>query len=107
MTLRVAVVGLGRMGHFYAQTIAGLAPLVHLAAVADPDPAARASLGDTPASLLADPREALDQPGIDAVIIATPTSTHASLVAAAARAGEAIFCEKPLALSVAETRAVL
>src|SRR6266542_3262512 len=42
-------------------------------------------------------------PDIDAVVIATPSSTHAEIVCDAARAGNPIFCEKPLALTIAET----
>jgi predicted dehydrogenase len=108
--VRVAVIGLGRMGRFYAQTVASLAPDVHLAAVADPDPAARASVqsalgGDIPT--FSDPVDALQQANLDAVIVATPTSTHAEVVIAAAQAGKAIFSEKPLALTIEQTRTVL
>src|SRR5947207_237543 len=42
--IRFAVVGLGRMGRFYAQTLARLGPKVELYAVADPDPRARAAV---------------------------------------------------------------
>jgi inositol 2-dehydrogenase len=108
--VRIAVIGLGRMGRFYAQTVASFGPPVRLAAVADPDPAARASvqaaLGrDVPA--FSDPAAVFQQADLDAVIVATTTSTHAEVVAAAAAAGKAIFSEKPLALSVEQTRSVL
>jgi predicted dehydrogenase len=46
-------------------------------------------------------------PELDAVVIATPTSTHYELVIAAASVGKAIFCEKPLALTLEETRSAL
>ena len=97
--MRVAVVGLGRMGRFYAQTVASgsLGPDIQLAAVADPDPVARAAvkreLGVPIAA--AEPADIFARADIDAVIIATPTSTHAELVVAAAQAGKAIFCESP------------
>jgi scyllo-inositol 2-dehydrogenase (NAD+) len=109
--MRVAVVGLGRMGRFYAQTIASgsLGPAIQLAAVADPDPVAcaavRRELGVP--HVAAEPTTIFAQAEIDAVIIATPTSTHAELVVAAAQAGKAIFCEKPLALSLQQTQAAL
>jgi inositol 2-dehydrogenase len=107
--VRVAVIGLGRMGRFYAQTVAALGPPIQLAAVVDPDPAARASvqaaLGDVRA--FSDPVAVLEQSDIDAVLVATTTSTHAELVIAAAQAGKAIFCEKPLALTIEQTRTVL
>jgi inositol 2-dehydrogenase len=44
---------------------------------------------------------------IDAVVIATPTSTHREIVIAAAKQGKAIFCEKPLSLSLEESREML
>jgi scyllo-inositol 2-dehydrogenase (NAD+) len=55
----------------------------------------------------ADAYELIEHPEIDAVIITTPTSTHHHLVIAAAQAGKAIFCEKPLALTIEETQAAL
>jgi inositol 2-dehydrogenase len=108
--MQFAVIGLGRMGRFYAQTIAALGPTATLTAVVDPDPLARAAvqsqLGVPHAFAEAD--AVFDLPSqIDAIVIATPTSTHASLVVAAARAGKAIFCEKPLALSLEQTHAAL
>ena len=107
--LNIAVFGLGRMGSIYAQTIAREIPLARLYAVADPDVQARADFAarfDAP-RIFEDPREALALPDLDAVVIATPTGAHGSLVSAAAGAGKAIFCEKPLALTLAETRAAL
>ena len=44
---------------------------------------------------------------MQAVIIVTPTSTHAALIEAAARAGKAIFCEKPVAADLSETERVM
>ncbi|MGI9147630.1 MAG: inositol 2-dehydrogenase [Chloroflexota bacterium] len=107
--MRIAVVGLGRMGRFYAQTIASLGPATQLSAVADLDPAARAAVKSqlgVPV-VAAEPADVLARADVDAVVIATPTSTHAELVVAAARAGKAIFCEKPLALSLEQTHAAL
>jgi scyllo-inositol 2-dehydrogenase (NAD+) len=95
--MRVAVIGLGRMGRFYADTLTALGPRVELAAVADPN---------VP-SAYADERAVLERRDIDAVVVATTTSSHAAVVTAAANAGKAIFCEKPLALTIAETRRVL
>ena len=107
--VNIAVLGLGRMGTIYAQTIATQIPLARLYAVADPDAQARAELLariDVP-HMFEEAREALALPDLDAVVLATPTGAHSGLVAAAAEAGKAIFCEKPLALTLAETRAAL
>ena len=49
--------------------------------------------------------EAVADPAIDAVILCTPNSLHTAQVAAAARAGKHVFCEKPLALTRAEAEA--
>jgi scyllo-inositol 2-dehydrogenase (NAD+) len=107
--IRIGLIGLGRMGGFYARTVARLGPRVELYAVADPDQRARASV-ETELGLtrVFDYHEAvLALAEIDAVIIASPTSTHAEVVIAAAQAGKAVFCEKPLALSLADTQATL
>lgn len=104
--LNIAVIGLGRMGRLYAQTVATLVGDARLHAVAEPDQAARdevAARYGVPL-VFADPADALARPDIDAVVIATPTSTHSKLVVAAAEAGKAIFCEKPLALTLDGTR---
>ena len=107
--IRLAVIGLGRMGRFYAQTLAALGPPVELYAVADPDQGARAAVQDELglARVLASPEAVIALPEVDAVVVATPTSTHAEVLIAAAKARKAIFSEKPLALSLAQTHAAL
>lgn len=100
----VAVLGAGRMGQTHIRNLAGIRN-VHVVAVADPDPAA-AERGRAIARAdhaLADPEAAIGLPGVEAVVIVTPTSTHAGLIEAALRAGRAIWSEKPIALTLAET----
>jgi predicted dehydrogenase len=53
-----------------------------------------------------DPGDVIGDPSVDAVVIATPTSTHGQVIAAAAAAGKAIFCEKPLSISLEEADAI-
>lgn len=98
--LGCAVIGAGRMGAMHASTLFSL-PNVRLTAVVDPDQAAAvAAAEDRLAASRID--AALRNPGVDAVVIASPTELHAEHVIAAARAGKAIFCEKPLSLDLAQ-----
>lgn len=103
--LKFGVLGLGRMGHLYARFLATQISGVSLYAVADVDESMRVATAEAfnLAHVCAEPEELLALTALDAVVIATPTSTHTPLVTAAARAGKAIFCEKPLALTVEET----
>ena len=99
----VGLIGAGRMGSFHAETLARRLPRVRLAAVADPVPGAAQQLADRLGGrALTDPDELLADPAVDAVVIVTPARTHAGLVEAAARAGKAVYCEKPMALTLAE-----
>jgi myo-inositol 2-dehydrogenase/D-chiro-inositol 1-dehydrogenase len=104
--LGVALLGAGRLGAAHARTLASL-PEVHLAVVADPAPAARELGARFGARALADPGEAILDREVEAVVIVTPTDTHAALIEAAARARKAIFCEKPIALDVPSTERAL
>ncbi len=108
-SLKVGVIGLGRMGQLYTRLLATQIAGVQLYAVAEVDTSARQKSADEFAipHAYAEPEELLALPELDAVIIATPTSTHARLVIAAAHAGKAIFCEKPLALTIEETQEAL
>lgn len=107
--LNVAIIGYGRMGQLYAQTIRTQVPEARLLAVVEAADEARAKAAAdlAPPHLFADAEAALALPDLDAVVIAAPTSAHAKLVIAAAAAGKAIFCEKPLALTLADTHAAL
>ena len=51
-------------------------------------------------------RRVLDLKGIDAVVVGTPDHTHAVISAAALRSGRHVYCEKPLARTISEVRAV-
>jgi myo-inositol 2-dehydrogenase/D-chiro-inositol 1-dehydrogenase len=104
--LGVALLGAGRLGAAHARTLSGL-PEVHLAVVADPAPAARELGARYGARAVADAREAILDPAVEAVVIVTPTGAHAAQIEAAARARKAIFCEKPIALDVPSTERAL
>ena len=102
----IALLGAGRLGAAHAWTLAGF-PEARLAVVADPQPAARSVAVALGARFAHDPEAAIHDPEVEAVVIVTPTGTHAALIEAAARAGKAIFCEKPIALDPESTQRAL
>jgi len=103
-TIGVAFLGLGRMGETHLRNLAAISG-VKVVVVAD-TAKERAERGKamTGAELaLTDPEKAIEQASVDAVVIITPTNTHARLIEVAANAGKAIFSEKPIALDLPET----
>ncbi|MEV5776950.1 Gfo/Idh/MocA family oxidoreductase [Streptomyces antimycoticus] len=90
--LPIGLIGAGRMGSFHAATLARRLPGARLAAIADPAPGAAQALADRLGGTTAytEIGDLLSDPGIEAVVIATPARTHAGLVEAAARAGKAV-----------------
>ena len=105
----LAVIGAGRMGSNHARLIAAGAPELRIVAIGDVDGAAAARLAEEigASSSFADPLAAISAQGVDAVLIAVPSVYHRQIVEAAAAAGRDILCEKPLALDLAETDAIL
>jgi len=102
--LNVGVIGAGRIGRVHAQNLAHRIPNVQLLAVADPNERAAREVARVSGAglVLADHREVLSNPQIDAVLICSPTTSHASMCQEAARAGKHIFCEKPISHSLEE-----
>jgi len=102
--VRVAVVGSGRMGSFHGETASRRIPGARLVAVADPAPAAveRLTVALGAQRGYTDPAEVFADAEVDAVVIAAPARFHADLVVAAAGAGKGVFCEKPMALTLAD-----
>jgi myo-inositol 2-dehydrogenase/D-chiro-inositol 1-dehydrogenase len=94
----LAVIGLGRMGRVHAAHLATGVPGARLAAVVDSRSDAAMAVADglgVPWSTSLE--ELIERVPIDAVVIATPLSTHAALVRQAAAAGKHVLCEKPFA----------
>lgn len=98
-TIRVGVIGAGRIGKIHAENLATRIPGACVAAIADPIlEAAQETAGLLHIPVVsADYRQIMDDPNIDAVAICSSTDTHAWMVMEAARAGKHIFCEKPIA----------
>lgn len=98
--IEVALFGAGRIGRIHAANLARQ-PGVRLRYVVDVARAAADEVaGQHGARALSEPQEALDDPSVGAVVIASSTDTHADLVQRAAAAGKAIFCEKPVDLDL-------
>jgi len=102
--VRVALIGSGRMGSFHGETVSRRLPAAELVAVADPAPGAAQRLAAELDAQRAytDPAQVFADPEVDAVLIAAPARFHADLVVAAAGAGKNVFCEKPMALTLAD-----
>ena len=100
----VGLIGAGRIGSFHAESIARRVPDATLLGVADPAPGAAAKLAAKLRAPLhtTDPAELLATPDLEAVVIASPARFHAGLVEQAANAGKAVFCEKPMAVTLAD-----
>lgn len=104
--LKIGLIGLGRLGRVYARDLSTRLAETRLTAVADANAELAASIAeefDVPRSYT-DARELMADPDVDAVVIVSPTHTHREMVLAAAAQGKPAFCEKPLALSLAECR---
>ncbi len=98
--------GAGRIGAIHADNIAlhGGATLRY---VVDVNEAAAQALADRYGAQAVSTETALADPAVGAAIIASSTDTHADLIEAAARAGKAIFCEKPIDLSLTRVESCL
>jgi len=105
--LGFGVIGGGRIGSLHAANLAGRVAGAQLVVVMDADPQAAARAAAGRAAVTVDLDEVLADPEVKAVLIASPTTLHAEQVQAAARAGKAIFCEKPVALELEPTIAAM
>ena len=98
--LNVGLIGVGRIGKLHAEHLAYRIPTARLLVIADVNEAAARDcagrLGISDAT--ADYRAVLQRDDVDAVVICSPTNTHAQLIEEAAAAGKQIFCEKPIDL---------
>lgn len=107
MTLRIGLIGHGHWGTNLARA-AARTPGCALAAIADLDPAnrARAAAAHPGVPVTDDPAVLIGDPGIAALMIATPAGSHVALAAAALDAGKHLLVTKPLAPTAAEAEAL-
>jgi predicted dehydrogenase len=103
LPLRLGVIGLGAMGAEML-AIAAAHPDVTVELAADPSEPAieRARIANPTVTFTSDPMAVIARTDIDAVYIAAPPITHARYAIAAMNSGKAVFCEKPLAVDLAE-----
>lgn len=103
MTIRFAILGAGRIGQVHARAVAGNDDAT-LAAVFDPVAAAASQISDQYGAALRSVDEIAAADDIDAVVLCTPTDLHAAQIEQFARAGKAVFCEKPIDLDLDRVR---
>lgn len=108
MTVRVGVIGVGVMGADHARKLNGSVSGAEVTAIADYDQEVATAVAREMrnADVRADGFALIDSDDVDAVVIASHDSTHAALAHAAIKAGKPVLCEKPLAPTAAEARAV-
>lgn len=96
--LQIGILGCGRIGQVHARSLF-MVDGARVAAVTDAFPEAANALAATTGASVMSAEEMIASPDIDAVVIGTPTDTHFDLIQSSARAGKAIFCEKPVDMS--------
>ncbi len=105
--LRVGLIGLGSMGRNHLRILSSMAG-ARLVAVADPDrDALEGATAGSDAQGFAEPMALLGEADLDAVVIASPTTTHVALALAAIERGVATLVEKPLAATPEEAAALV
>ncbi len=106
MTLKFGLLGAGRIGKVHAGAVAASSG-AKLVAVADALPEAAEAIARSSGAEVRSVDAIMKAKDVDAVLITTPTDLHADMIEQAARAGKAIFCEKPIDLSVERVRRCL
>lgn len=104
MTIRMGLIGAGRMGATFAHHLVYSVAEADLIAIADAHGRTAGEVAERYGveTTYSDYRHLLDRKDLDAVVIASPTNTHPEIIQETARAGKHIFCEKPLALTLAD-----
>ena len=97
--VKVAMIGLGWWGRKMTAVLQKAKDDIEVLCAAEPNPEGKEFAEANGFKLYASDTEALQHPGVEAVILATPHSLHAAQIERAVGAGKHIFCEKPLALT--------
>ncbi|KAL4736408.1 hypothetical protein BDV11DRAFT_207652 [Aspergillus similis] len=108
--LRLALIGLGRLGAIRARIIAFQQPRIELVAACDTKPGSKewvsANLPPT-VEFFPDPEDCMRNSKAEAVLISTATATHAPLIIRALEIGLHVMCEKPISVDLPTTEEVL
>lgn len=106
--LRAAICGAGHWGTRLIASVQGKSDKIGFVTAVTRNPADNHALAERfGLALTASYADVLADPGIDAVVLATPHSQHADEIIAAAKAGKHVFCEKPFTLTVEDARAAI
>ncbi len=104
--MNLAVIGLGRIGCIHAENL-NMLPNTNLVAVSDIDQMVANDLAKTYGCLALSVPDIMDSKNIEGIVICSPTPTHTELIKLGSRCGKAIFCEKPIDLSINQVRKCL
>ena len=104
--MKFGIIGAGRIGKIHAANVAARRDS-EVVIVADADAAAAKSVAEATGGKIGSIDEIFASSAVDAVAICAPTDMHADLIERAARAGKAIFCEKPIDLDAERVRKCL
>ncbi len=104
--LKIGVIGSGRIGRIHAENLSFHIPDAEITAISDVRLAAAKTAAEAfgVPGVFTDHRMILDDKSIEAVVICSPTSTHARIIEEASSSGKHIFCEKPIDLDLAVIR---
>jgi myo-inositol 2-dehydrogenase/D-chiro-inositol 1-dehydrogenase len=105
--VRIGLIGAGRIGTHHATALVRDVPGAHVVAIADAFPAAADRLATTLGVPAVSIEELLADETVEAVVIAASSTAHSDLIQGAARAGKAVFCEKPASMTLAEFDAAI
>lgn len=100
--IKIGVIGTGRIGKVHTETIVQSIPEADVIALADINIASAQMLADSfmIKSVTDNYLDIINNPEVDAVLICSPTDTHAQYIVEAAKAGKHIFCEKPIDMNL-------
>ncbi len=106
--LKIGIVGAGRIGNVHAQSITYSIPEAEVVMVTDVIESNAEKLAKRfgVPKFSADYTDIVNDPEIDAVLVCSPTPTHADITIAALKAGKNVFCEKPVHTSLEKIREV-